>query len=308
MNRRTKPRPQQRPRPRPQPRPRPRPHQRQRPRPQPQPQAQATEQPQPQATEQIQQQPQPTEQPQPQPINISQLIINETNKSALLIGCNYIGTSKQLNGCINDVENIKTLLTNKFKFTNIKTLTDNTEQKPTRDNILLEFKNLLINAQDGDVLFFSFSGHGSQTFDINKDEDDRMDETIISLDMKNIIDDEFNSIIKQFMKPNVKLFALFDSCHSGTMLDLNINNNLLGTIVMISGCLDSQTSVDAYINNKFQGAMTWSFLESINSTSTPTPKSWLELVESMKTLLKSRYIQIPLLSMDENILNQPLWF
>ena len=123
--------------------------------------------------------------------------------------------------------------------------------------------------------------------------------------MKNVIDDEFNSIIKQYMKLNVKLFALFDSCHSGTMLDLSMNNDLSGTIIMISGCLDTQTSADAFINNKSQGALSWSFIESINSN----PKSWLELVESMKTLLKTaEYTQIPLLSADEDVRNQSLWF
>ena len=35
------------------------------------------------------------------------------SKKALLIGINYIGTSSALNGCINDVENIKRYLLTK---------------------------------------------------------------------------------------------------------------------------------------------------------------------------------------------------
>ena len=56
------------------------------------------------------------------------------NKKALLIGINYIGTSNELFGCINDVHSI----TERIKlngFTNITTLTDLTTNKPTKDNI-----------------------------------------------------------------------------------------------------------------------------------------------------------------------------
>ena len=65
------------------------------------------------------------------------------------------------------------------------------------------------------------------------------------------------------------LSALGNSKHSGSMLDLkyqyldstNYNNHSVdnnsketeGLVYMISGCMDSQTSADAYINNKFQG-------------------------------------------------------
>lgn len=228
-----------------------------------------------------------------------------TTKSALLIGCNYRNTQNELNGCVNDVGNIKSLLLNKFGFTFIKTMTDDTEQKPTRNNILNEFKNLLINSREGDTLFFSFSGHGSQTYDLNRDEADGMDETIISLDMQNIVDDELNYLLKSYMKHGVKLLALFDSCHSGTMLDLNRNNNLPGTVVMISGCLENQTSADAYINKKFQGAMTWSFIETIKNNSR---MNWFDLVENMKTLLSSsEYTQKPVLSMDDNVKYQTMW-
>ena len=91
------------------------------------------------------------------------------SKKALLVGINYIGTSNELYGCINDVNSIKERITTKG-FTNINTLTDLTIQKPTKENILLEFKNLLINSQAGDLLLFLYSGHGSYTLDKNNDE------------------------------------------------------------------------------------------------------------------------------------------
>jgi hypothetical protein len=62
---------------------------------------------------------------------------------------------------------------------------------------------------------------------------------------------------------------------------------------MISGCSDQQTSADAFINNISQGAMTWSFIESVNNNPN---LSWRELIKSMRDLLKSNYTQIPQLS------------
>jgi hypothetical protein len=65
---------------------------------------------------------------------------------------------------------------------------------------------------------------------------------------------------------------------------------------MISGCMDSQTSVETVIDNKTQGAMTWSFIEAINKTPN---LSWRELLKNMRTSLKnSSFTQIPQLSTD----------
>lgn len=235
----------------------------------------------------------------------TQIVINK-NKKALLIGINYTGTQNELYGCINDVNSIKERIISKG-FTNISTITDLTIKKPTRDNILLEFKNLLINSQAGDLLLFFYSGHGYYTLDKNNDEQDRYDELIVSSDLKGIIDDEFKIIIQQNLKQDVTLFALFDSCFSGSVLDLryqyldSLNYDkytenskqeiTIGNVFMISGCTDEQTSVDYVFNNKANGAMTWALLQSLNQKQTA---SWRELVKSMRDILKkSKFSQIP---------------
>ena len=250
--------------------------------------------------------------------NITLVITPKTNKKALCIGINYIGSPYELNGCINDVNNIKSKLMSNYGFneTDILIVTDDpttSKIKPTKTNMLNEIKNLLVNAKSDDLLFLSFSGHGSQTTDLNRDEKDGLDEMILSADLQSITDDSLNSLIRTSIpasSTNVSLLVLFDSCHSGTMLDLKyqyldtLNNNnvtlneknedTICNVVMISGCLDSQTSMDAYINKKSQGAMTWSFLESLNTKPTIT---WKELIQSMRTLLsESKYEQIPQLS------------
>lgn len=233
------------------------------------------------------------------------ILINK-NKKALLIGINYTGTPNQLYGCINDTTLIKERIS-KNGFTSVNVLTDLTSKKATRDNILAELKNLLINAESGDLLFLLYSGHGSYTIDRNNDETDGRDEFIIPCDLKAILDDELKTIIQTNLKSGVTLFAMFDSCFSGTLLDLryqymdsldydNYRENsktleTLGDVFMISGCTDKQISMDSVFNNQANGAMTWSLLESLKQNPTC---SWRELIKKMRDLLKEyKYQQIP---------------
>ena len=241
--------------------------------------------------------------------------INKNFKS-LMVGINYRNTNSELRGCINDVNSLKNFLNdnNKVSNDNILTLTDDTLLKPTRNNILEKYKELLINSEKGDVLYFTYSGHGSYTFDRNGDELDGNDELLVSIDHKGIIDDELKEIANQYLKEGVTLFVLFDCCHSGTLLDLKYrylttndynevivndkNSETKGDIFFISGSSDSQTSADAYINKKFQGAMTWSFLNSVNSKPDLT---WRELLLKMRELLKNNYTQVPQFSSNKSI-------
>jgi hypothetical protein len=236
-----------------------------------------------------------------------QVNINK-NKKALLIGINYTGTNNELYGCINDVNSVKErICKGGFVENNIKILTDLTSKKANRANILSEFKNLLVNSQAGDLLFFLYSGHGSYTIDRNSDEKNGYDEMIVSCDLQGILDDELKSLIQRHLKANVTLFAMFDSCFSGSVLDLkyqyldSLNYDTYtenpkdletnGNVFMISGCTDQQTSADAFINNKASGAMTWSLLEALKQTPNC---NWRELIKNMRDLLKkSQYTQIP---------------
>ncbi|WP_346289834.1 caspase family protein [Sphaerothrix gracilis] len=90
-------------------------------------------------------------------------------KLALLIGINqYQGGVKNLRGCLTDVQMQRQLLIHRFGFSpsDILMLTDETEMKPTRANILSVFESHLINqAEPGDVVVFHYSGHGSYVRD-----------------------------------------------------------------------------------------------------------------------------------------------
>jgi hypothetical protein len=216
---------------------------------------------------------------------------NIKNKKALLIGINYLNTPYQLNGCIHDTSRMKDLLSS-HGFSNFKVITDLTDVKPTKANILAELKSLVVNSKAGDMLVFYFSGHGSYTYDRNNDEVDGKDEMIISSDLQGVLDDELKSILQNNLPREVTIFGLFDSCHSGSMFDLKFN--YLDS--MISGCMDAQTSSEAEIDSKPQGALTWSFIDCINKTPNC---SWRELLKSMRDLLKTNnFSQIPQLSTD----------
>ncbi|KAF4334999.1 metacaspase-1 [Fusarium beomiforme] len=170
-------------------------------------------------------------------------------RKALLIGINYFNQRGQLRGCINDVRNMTAYLSEHFgyKREDMVILTDdqqNPMSQPTKQNILRAMHWLVKDARPNDSLFFHYSGmnhaseprapqasralltvagHGGQTKDLDGDEDDGYDEVIYPVDFRqtgHITDDEMHRIMVRPLQAGVRLTAIFDSCHSGTALDL----------------------------------------------------------------------------------------
>ncbi|PTB44711.1 hypothetical protein M441DRAFT_133059 [Trichoderma asperellum CBS 433.97] len=149
-------------------------------------------------------------------------------RKALLIGINYFGQRGQLRGCINDVRNMTAYLVEHFgyKREDMVILTDdqqNPMSQPTKQNILRAMHWLVKDARPNDSLFFHYSGHGGQTKDLDGDEADGYDEVIYPVDFRqhgHITDDEMHRIMVHPLQAGVRLTAIFDSCHSGTALDL----------------------------------------------------------------------------------------
>lgn len=229
-----------------------------------------------------------------------------SNKKALLIGTNYPYTPYTLHGCVNDPNDLKAVLVKRgFQNANITLLTDDTALKPTKVNIINAITTLLTKAVSGDILFLSFSGHGSQTYIGNVDE-----EMIVTSDLEYITDIELNPLVENNLKANVSLFVLFDSCHSGTMLDLKYqytdyknqtiypnNKTTLGNLVYVSGCRDDQTSAEDFLSGKYQGALTYAFVENFGNAKSGT---YTSLLTNIRSLLQSAgYDQVPQLSSGE---------
>lgn len=218
---------------------------------------------------------------------------------------------------------------------NIQVYTDERETdaafRPTRANIerAIKWLNSDLPAGSPVQLFLHYSGHGSWTYDQSAgkagggDEADGRDESICPVDYDTagcIIDDDLNKLVVVPIadKANVSLMCLFDCCHSGTALDLRydyeieINGNTPNTrtykmvqekslqktqsqVVLWSGCLDTQTSADAYIARQSQGAMTWGFLTTVRKNKNVL--SYKKLLSELQLQLRSaRYEQVPHLS------------
>ncbi|GAC96832.1 hypothetical protein PHSY_004416 [Pseudozyma hubeiensis SY62] len=148
-------------------------------------------------------------------------------RKALLIGINYFGQNGELRGCINDVRNVQGFLRQRgYKDDDMVVLTDDQRDArsiPTRQNMTAAMHWLVRGAQPGDALFFHYSGHGGQAKASQGDEADGYNETIIPVDYQQVgqmEDDELHAIMVRPLPVGCRLTAIFDSCHSGTALDL----------------------------------------------------------------------------------------
>lgn len=149
-------------------------------------------------------------------------------RKALLIGINYIGSESALAGCINDTRNVSAFLMERYSYKreDMVILTDDQNDpvlKPTKANIIRAMQWLVDGAQPNDALFLHYSGHGGQTEDLDGDEDDGYDEVIYPVDFKqagHIVDDEIHNYVVKPLQAGVRLTAIFDSCHSGSVMDL----------------------------------------------------------------------------------------
>jgi metacaspase-1 len=84
---------------------------------------------------------------------------------------------------------------------------------------------LIAGAQSGDSLFFHYSGHGATQADVSPDTDeaDGQDETIVPVDYQKagmIVDDEIFDLLVAPLPKGVRLTAVMDCCHSGSVFDL----------------------------------------------------------------------------------------
>lgn len=159
-----------------------------------------------------------------------------------------------------------------------------------------------------------------------------------------IVDDCFWRLFKQL--PKVKLVYINDSCHSATQyrvaigpdgkrkgryvapravdstylpakdrcLDLvqldkvfpNVPGDLKCTLVSVSGCQDFEYSADAYINRRFNGALTRTLIEVLTQKPATTPLELRTLLQ--KELRRRKFTQTPQINVegDQAALNAPL--
>lgn len=235
--------------------------------------------------------------------------VGEVEKLALLFGINdYQGSANDLSGCVNDVNDVEKKLKAEFPDFVIRKFTDS---QVTTTLMMSEIENALAKVKK--VLYIHYSGHGTQ---IGSQE-------ALYLYNGPLMD----SVMCDFQNKTpdyLHVIAKFDSCFSGGMDDRHMNPVYIKPRfyavpgvkitpksekpfakadvqkwVIFSGCGEFQTSADAYINGRYNGAFTYYDNKSYDALSTYTKE-----YNKLRTFLPAGYYdQIPELTGNESLFN-----
>lgn len=253
--------------------------------------------------------------------NIANYSVNPTSykKTALVIGINYTNTDiNSLQGCVNDSLNVKKLLDSYGYDVTIMNDHQQGSLYPSRANILAQINSHIGSLSAGDIFILYYSGHGTQVTDLNGDEISGLDSVIVPIDGNSqgvIIDDTIRTTLNTAVEGS-KIFAVFDSCNSGSVCDLRYNyfdtsyrsnpadkisDNLITrtptitntrysdsqpNVISLSGCRDNELSSESVSDRGiFCGALTYCILKYIyEQTPNNTVAAFLQYV---RNLLKS---------------------
>ena len=204
----------------------------------------------------------------------------------------YGGWNGQLAGCINDA-NAMEAVASQLGYAAADKLIDG---EATAANVIEALEMAASQVEAGDTLLVTYSGHGGQVRDLNKDESsgprpDRKDETWVLFD-RMVLDDELN-VVWTSLPPGARVIVVSDSCHSGSVTreigdvvrtmpadkneaHVKANRALYqeiaasvskdaasavpaARVVLVSGCQDDEVSYDGKKNGAFTEALlkTW---------------------------------------------------
>ena len=149
----------------------------------------------------------------------------QPDRWALLIGIDRYPNfpeQAQLAGCVNDVDAMAGLLTDRFSFPadHVERLVD---AAATQGGIRTAMADLIGRVGPDDLVVIQYSGHGSRMVD--RTSPDGMAETIVASDSgrgtfenRDIADVELHQWLLQLTERTAHLTLIFDSCHSGHIL------------------------------------------------------------------------------------------
>lgn len=145
---------------------------------------------------------------------------------ALLVGIDkYQSPVPPLDGCVNDMRAMRDYLVSSMSRSGIHLHLEVLEnEKATRLNIVQKFEKHLAQAQENDLAFFYYSGHGSQetTHEVfQKIEEDDKNETIVCYDSRSrdgmdLADKELATLLDVVAQTNPHLVVIMDCCNSGS--------------------------------------------------------------------------------------------
>ena len=152
---------------------------------------------------------------------MSDFALGDAHGIAVCIGLNKVdrahyGAEFPLDGCVNDAQDLATLLGAVDGFEKPKVLVDD---KATVDAVTHSIIDAADRLKSGDLFVLTIAAHGSQVEDLNGDEakaepGDILDEVWLLYD-RMWIDDERHVLWRKF-KPGVRILVIADTCHSGT--------------------------------------------------------------------------------------------
>lgn len=245
-------------------------------------------------------------------------------RKAVCIGINdYPGTNADLAGCVNDAKDwAKTL---KGRGYAVETIFD---REATREAMLKVMRYTLTNANAGDRVVFTYSGHGTWVPDENGDEKDYRDEALCPHDIRTagpILDDELFDVFTD-RERGVKVVLISDSCHSGTLARFAAaEGDGVGTVrflapehflsgkalrraeraerapvrgvarysaLVVAGCQDVEYSYDAQFSGRPNGAFTYFACRALDGL--PEKATYADWIRSIRGKLPSAaYPQTP---------------
>jgi len=234
-----------------------------------------------------------------------------SEKIALLFGINdYRGGDNDLNGCLNDLDLIKTKLVG-FQIREFR------DAFVTRACFINQLAMAIDNAIAGDTIYVHYSGHGTFVPDKSGDEIDGYDEALYLYDGV-LIDDDTHEVLAR-IKDGVNVIIALDSCYSGDGTrdmvksrfkpykdSLTTYKRLKKAVstdmkhIVFSGCGEQQTSADAYINGQYNGAFTYFFANTFRENY--TYKQWYDQLRAY--LPSKQFDQIPTLEGNEALMNK----
>jgi hypothetical protein len=136
---------------------------------------------------------------------------------SLHVGLNTIdpshyGTDGALAACEFDAEDMSTIAkANGYEVAGVLLGT-----QATRENVIGQIAAVAEQLKPGDLFLLTYAGHGAQTPDFNRDEEDGIDETLCLYDAM-MIDDELFELWSRF-REGVRVLMVSDSCHSGSQI------------------------------------------------------------------------------------------
>ena len=239
-----------------------------------------------------------------------------TSQHALVVGINQYQYAdgqylKNLGGAVNDAE----LLSEVLRRTQVQLPDERIllDAQATRANVIRAWRNMVKQANPGDTLILTFSGHGGQQSDAAPlDERDNRDETLMFHDFNpykpnqgRITDDELYGIFEQAR--DYKILFLVDACHSSGMVRATAQTSgrfrtggfweiqpeepppfqvlptqsdedkSLAHVTLITAVDSDILQVpETQLNNKWHGALSWFFAQALSGEADGNKNGHLE--------------------------------